>query len=143
MKALGKYLLVSVILVSCTPQKRLNRLIANYPYLVEKDTINVTIRDTIIIESIVHDTTTQLVKHDSTIIVNNEKVLLKYFYDTLTREIHHRVECKQDTVWYQKEVPVIIEKVVQKELTTWQKILVFTPLLLFIGMILILKYVKN
>ena len=83
--------LTVVLLFSCSPQKRLNRLIKKHPFLVELDTIRII--DTVITPTIQHDTTTvfKVSTHDT--VINNEKVFLKYFYDTLTREIHHEYIC--------------------------------------------------
>lgn len=118
----------------------MNRLITKHPELLEQDTLSLVLHDTVVIESVSHDTTTQFIYHDSTIIVNNEKVFAKYYYDTITREFHHYVECKGDTVTIIKEIAIPFEKVVIKELTWWQKygsiILILSFLFLFL---LILK----
>ena len=47
------------------------------------------------VERYIHDTITKIVKHDSTIVVDNERVYLKYFYDTITNNIIHEYECKE------------------------------------------------
>ena len=112
-------LLIVIFLISCNPQNRLNRKVKraeNYAYkhgLVIKDTIKVV--DTVIIESDIHDTTATIIKHDSTIVVNNEKVFLRYFYDTLRQEIYHEVECKGDTIVKEVLVPVDKVKVIEKD----------------------------
>ena len=88
MKVLLKYLLVS-LLISCSPQKKLNNLLKRHPELLQQDTLNLFIHDTVVIERFHHDTVTRVSFHDTTIIVNNERILAKYFYDTLRKEIHH------------------------------------------------------
>jgi hypothetical protein len=114
-----RILLLCIFLVSCNPQNRLNRKVKraeNYAYkhgLVIKDTVRVV--DTVIIESYIHDTTSEIIKHDSTIVVNNEKVFLRYFYDTLRQEIYHEVECKGDTIVKEVLVPVDKIKVIEKD----------------------------
>jgi len=115
------FILILAFIIACSPQKQLNRLIKKHPELLTQDTLNLIIHDTVVIESVSHDTTTKLIFHDSTIIVNNEKVFAKYYYDTITREFHHYVECKGDTVTIIKEVPIIVDKVVIEELTWWEK----------------------
>jgi hypothetical protein len=131
-----RQILVQIIFISlilgCSPQERLNRLLTKYPTLTEKDTIIV--RDTITIEKYVHDTTTVLEFHDTTTVINNERVILKYFHDTLTKEIHHYVECKEDTVYVEKLVP--IEKAVFRELSWWEKYREF----IYIGLVLLGVY---
>jgi len=130
------FILILAFIIACSPQKQLNRLIKKHPELLTQDTLNLIIHDTVVIESVSHDTTTKLIFHDSTIIVNNEKVFAKYYYDTITREFHHYVECKGDTVTIIKEVPIIVDKVVIEELTWWEKystvIIISGVLLLFL-----------
>ena len=118
------------LLFSCTPQRRLNRLLTNHPELLEKDTIIV--KDTVIVQNYNYDTTTIIRTHDTTTVINNERVVLKYYYDTLREIIHHDVECLGDTVYIETLVP--IEKAVYKELSWWQKYKEF----IYIGLFLIL-----
>ena len=139
-----RFISILILIVACSPQKKLNRLIKKHPELLKKDTLTVYIHDTIIIESVSHDTVTKLSHHDSTIVYNSEKVYLKYFYDTLTREIFHEVTCYGDTVYYTKEVPVVVEKVVVEELTWWQKhrdIIIIIALML-LGLVIFKKVSK-
>ena len=128
-------ILLFLLLIACTPQKRLNRLIDKHPELLQKDTLNLVLHDTIVIESISHDTTTQIFYHDTTTVINNERIILKYFHDSLTKEIHHYVECKADTVTIIKEVAVPFEKVVVVELTWWQK---WRDTIIIVGIIILL-----
>jgi hypothetical protein len=125
-------IIFAAAIVSCSPQKKLNRLIKKHPELMVMDTI--VVRDTIIIEDFVVDTITEMQFHDSTVVIDNSKVYLKYFYDTLTREIHHEVECLGQEIITEKIVP--IEKVVVQELTWWQKygsiVIILSFLLLFL-----------
>ena len=109
------------LLVACSPQKRLNRLIDKYPHLTETSIDTIIVVDTVIIDN--YDTTilSNVIRHDSRIVLNNEKVYLKYFYDTLRQEIYHEVECFGDTIIKEKIVPYEVEKVVYKELTWWQE----------------------
>ena len=114
--------LISLIfLYSCTPQKRLNRLIKKHPHLTEVSIDTIKVRDTIYIEN--YDTTvlSSIIKHDTTIIVNNDRTFARYYYDTLRQEIYHDIKCIGDTVYYYKEIPYKVEKVVFKELSWWQK----------------------
>ena len=96
----------------------------------------VVVRDTVVIESYVYDTTTIIKLHDTTTVFNNERVVLKYFYDTLREIIHHDVECLGDTVYIETLVP--IEKAVYKELSWWQKYKEFIYIGLFLILVLII-----
>jgi hypothetical protein len=112
-------ILTIVCIFSCNPQNRLNRKIKraeNYAYkhgLVIKDTIKVI--DTVIVDNYIHDTTATFYRHDSITVVNNEKVFLRYFYDTLRQEIYHEVECKGDTLIKEVLIPVDKIKVIEKD----------------------------
>ena len=123
-------ILVSLLLIGCSPQERLNRLMTRFPQLTEIDTIYV--RDTVVVENYNYDTTTLIRTHDTTTVINNERVILKYFYDTLREVIHHEVECLGDTVYTEKLVT--IEKAVFRELSWWDKYKEFV----YIGLVLML-----
>ena len=116
-----RYLIVLILscsfLICCSPQRRMNRLIKNYPELTQTDTIRII--DTVIVENYNYDTTTIIKIHDTTTVVNNERVILRYFYDTLRQEIYHEVECIGDTIIKTQIIP--IEKVVYKEISWWEK----------------------
>ena len=112
-------LLILIFLVSCNPQNRLNRKVKraeNYAYkhgLVIKDTIKVV--DTVIVDNYIHDTTATFYTSDSITVIDNSRVLLRYFYDTLRQEIYHEVECKGDTIIREVLVPVDKIKVIEKD----------------------------
>jgi len=125
-----KIILISLLFIGCSPQERLNRLMTRFPQLTETDTIYV--RDTVVVESYNYDTTTIIRTHDTTTVINNERVILKYFYDTLRETIYHDVECVGDTVYTEKLITV--EKAVFRELSWWDKYKEF----IYIGLVLIL-----
>ena len=112
-------LLIFIFLTSCNPENILHRKVKraeNYAYkhgLVIKDTIRVI--DTVIVDNYIHDTTATFYRHDSITVVNNEKVFLKYFYDTLRQEIYHEVECRGDTIIREVLVPVDKIRVIEKD----------------------------
>lgn len=115
-------LLLSIsVLFSCSPQKKLQRLVDKHPELLQKDTLQVKVSDTIIIESQIHDTISQFFYNDTIKIIDNSKVLVKYYVDSVTKVIYAEAEVKQDTIFYETEVPVIVEKVIIKELTWWER----------------------
>tara|TARA_Y100001937_G_scaffold121834_1_gene181241 strand:- start:478 stop:915 length:438 start_codon:yes stop_codon:yes gene_type:complete len=132
--------LAVIILFSCSPQKRLNRLVKKHPSLVQLDTIKII--DTVITPTIQHDTTTVFQYHDSVTVVNNSKTFLKYFYDTLTREIHHEYICFGDTIIQEKIIP--IEKIVYKEINWWEKYqsLIYIFLIAFVLLVIYKRLTK-
>ena len=97
------YVIAMSLFCSCkTGEKKLDRLVKKYPELMTKDTI--VFRDTIIVESHRNDTVTVFRHSDTVTVINNDKVLLRYVYDTLTNHIYHEVECRGDTVFFEKTI---------------------------------------
>lgn len=132
------YSILLLLMFSCSPQKRLQRLIQHHPELMERDTMIVEVHDTIFVESSSIDTITQFFHSDTITVINSEKLTLKYFYDTITKNIYHDVLVKTDTIFYQTEIPIEVERVVIKELTWWEKNnqwIIFLIVLFTLGMI--------
>jgi len=121
MRYILTYMTIVVVMFSCSPQKKLQRLVKKHPELMQKDTMIVEVRDTIYIESTSFDTITQLFGSDTIITIDNSTLTLKYFYDTITKNIYHDVLIKNDTIYYETQIPVEVERVVIQELTWWQK----------------------
>jgi hypothetical protein len=92
----------AIFLFSCTPQKRLNRLIALHPELKTTDTIR--IQDTTIIPATRIDTAFHESKLNDTVIITKEKLKLKLhrIHDT----VYVEAEREADTVIVVKEVAV-------------------------------------
>jgi hypothetical protein len=124
--------------MSCSPQKRLNRIVKNNPQLLKIDTLKIVVRDTIIIESQTYDTITKFFHSDTIQVIDNSRITLKYFYDTIEKNIYHSVDYKTDTIFFEKIVPVEIERVVIKELNWWQK---NNQWIIFLGIIFILSLI--
>lgn len=128
-----------IIIVSCSPQKRLNRLIDKHPSLVESDTVF--IKDTIITKEVKSDTAFFYLI--DSIIVTNEKLEIKYIKNNDT--IYLSGKCKSDTIYYTNEV--LVEKVVYKEakkkVSFWNKIeLILALLILMVVTLFGIKILK-
>lgn len=121
---------------SCSPQKRINRITAKHPHLVQKDTVWIT--DTIIVEGVRYDTITRFLTNTKVEVINNERVRLQYFYDTVTNEIHHEVECKENRIVYERSF--IVDKVVTTH--EWEKYVKWLVILLLVvvGVRAFIKY---
>jgi hypothetical protein len=112
--------------VGCSPQKRINRITAKHPHLIQKDTVH--IHDTIVIEAYKFDTVTKFLTNTKVEVINNERVRLQYFYDTVTNEIHHEVECKEQRIVYERSF--IVDKVVTTH--EWEKYVKWVVILLIV-----------
>jgi len=124
--AIVLFLLSILASVGCSPQKRINRIIKNNPHLVQKDTVWIT--DTIIVEGVKYDTITKFLTNTKVEVINNERVRLQYFYDTVTNEIHHEVECKENRIVYERSF--VVDKVVT--IHDWQKYVIWLVILLVV-----------
>ena len=133
-----------LIVVACSPQKQLNRIIDNNPHLAEIDTVHIV--DTVVINNYSFDTINRVESHDTVIIQNNERVEARYFYDTVRQEIWHEIQCKNDTIIQDRFIPV--EKIVYKELTIYEKykdvaIIVVCAIVLLFIVLVVLKAVNK
>lgn len=100
------YLLIivsaSIFLFSCSPQKRLNRLVALHPELSTTDTIR--IRDTTIIPETRIDTAFNDSMLDDTVIFTKEKLTVKLH--RMRDSVYMEAEYGGDTVVIERVVPV-------------------------------------
>ncbi|HNQ67843.1 MAG TPA: hypothetical protein PKN32_05660 [Bacteroidales bacterium] len=107
------YLLIivsaSILLFSCSPQKRLNRLVALHPELSTTDTIH--IRDTTIIPETRIDTAFNDSMMDDTVIFTKEKLTVKLH--RMRDSVYMEAEYGGDTVVIEKEIPV--DRIILKE----------------------------
>jgi hypothetical protein len=97
---------------SCSPEKRLQRLIRKHPELVKIDTIFIS--DTTIIKEVKADTSVKLIQFlkGDTITLIKERLLIKTYYNRHDSIIVTEGTCKADTII--KEVPVVVNSVTAK-----------------------------
>ena len=136
--------LAVILLVSCTPQKRMNRLIKKFPHLTETKIDTIRLIDTFVIQQ--YDTTliNNVIKQDCVIVINNERVKISYKYDTIKEQIIHSIKLPNDTIYKEKIIPIEVEKVVYKELDWWEKYqsLIYIGLALFVLSIIYKRLTK-
>lgn len=95
-------LLMAVLLVSCSPQYRFNRLIKNHPELKKSEIIYV--KDTVVIKTTQLDT---LLKYDTiikgdTVRLIKDNLIIKVKYKD--RNIYISGKCKGDTIYIDRKV---------------------------------------
>ena len=133
-----------VLLVACSPQKRMNRLIKKFPHLTETRIDTIRFVDTFVIEQ--YDTTlvNNFIKQDCVIIINNERVKISYKYDTIKEQIVHSIKLPNDTIYKEKIIPIEVEKVVYKEINWWEKYqsLIYIGLALFVLLVIYKRLTK-
>jgi hypothetical protein len=119
-----------IICTSCTPQKKLQRLLDKHPELTKKDTL--TIRDTILVDHVSHDTVLSWTNLYDTTYIEKDRLRIKVV--RVNDSIYIKGECIGDTIYYEKIVPVdkIIYTKSEKSLNLW---LIFAGVLLVIAII--------
>lgn len=129
-------LLLLAWITSCNPTRQASRKLQRAERLIEQAKIldpsiittdSIKVIDTLLIEAVRHDTT--FIDATDTVIIEKDRLKVKYFRDTLTNTVYLEGECKADTVIKEILVPVehyiykesLLEKIGVKR--TWQKIL--------------------
>jgi adenosylcobinamide amidohydrolase len=92
-------------LFSCSPEKRLSRLIRKYPQLVDSDTIKRL--DTVIVNGTQHDTIFRSSITKDTVVIRENNLTVKYYNDGKTTYL--KGVC--DTIKIIREVPFIVNTV--------------------------------
>ena len=83
--------LAVILLVACSPQKRMNRLIKKFPHLTETKIDTIRLIDTFVVEQFDTTLINNFTARDCVIVINNNRVSLAYQYDTITNEIIHTI----------------------------------------------------
>ena len=136
--------LAVILLVACTPQKRMNRLIKKFPHLTETKIDTIRIIDTFVVEQFDTTLINNVIKQDCVIVINNERVKISYKYDTIKEQIIHSIKLPNDTIYKEKIIPIEVEKVVYKEISWWEKYqsLIYIGLALFVLSIIYKRLTK-
>lgn len=120
MKQIIKISLVLILLISCTPQRRLERLLRKHPELTSIDSI--TIHDTIrvIVPEVHLDTVVTLQQLYDTVYLEQEQLKVKVWMDR-----YHKVyiQGKCDTVYIDKIVTRKIPIRIYEKTPLWKKII--------------------
>ena len=107
--------IILILLVSsftaCSPQRRLQRLVARHPELRLADTVLVT--DTLFTAAITADTAFPLTRLTDTVVISRDKLEIKLVQ--IRDTIHVTGACKADTIVRELRVPVERIKLVKAE----------------------------
>ena len=145
-----KYLIpLLLIIISCTPQRRFDRLVKKYPYLLTSDTLVVkdTIRDTIriVIPEVEVDTVVKIQQLYDTITLEKDRIKVKVW--RVEDKVYINGQC--DTIYIEKPIErIVYRKIPVKyyEKTPWYKILLNNVLgILLILLVIYITYriIKN
>jgi hypothetical protein len=119
------FIIILLVICSCSPQRRFDRLIRKHPELLTKDTLIVkdTIRDTIriTVPEVRVDTIVEYMDLFDTIFIEKEQLKVKVWMD---REKKVYIQGKCDTVYIVKPYEKIVERkipIMYYEKTPWYK----------------------
>lgn len=153
MKKLITIAILSMLLFSCSPQKRLQSLLKHHPELKADSTLyNVTLKDTFVIKQSEKDTTfsgsilsnlssTAEKNKSVTVTTNRAKATLTFMPNNM---LNLKAEQLSDTIYIYKNVtvpvPTYIYKTnyIKKELTTWQRLFIRVGRITFFLIIIII-----
>lgn len=138
-----KYLIFFLlVLIACTPQRRFDRLVKKYPYLLTSDTLVIrdTIRDTIriTIPEVEVDTIVTVKELYDTITIEKDRIKVQVW--RVKDKVYINGKC--DTVYIEKPIErIVYRKIPVKyyEKTPWYKILLNN--ILGILLILLIVYI--
>jgi hypothetical protein len=97
-----KVIILLLLAVSCTPQKKLHKLLKKHPELVSKDTLKV--KDTVFIDHIYTDTVLSWHNLYDTVTIEKERLKMKIV--RVNDSIYLSGECLADTIYTEKIVLV-------------------------------------
>jgi hypothetical protein len=132
------------VIIACTPQRRFDRLVKKYPYLLTNDSLVIrdTIRDTvrIYIPEVEVDTVVKIKELYDTITIEKERLKVKVW--RVKDKVYINGKC--DTVYIEKPIErIVYRKIPIKvyEKTPWYKILLNNILgILLILLIIFITY---
>ena len=135
-------IILSILLISCSPQRRFTHLITKYPYLLTQDTMIVHDTITLYIPEVHTDTVVTLKELTDTITLTKDRVTVKAWYIPKEKKVYIQGKCD----------PVYITKIVEKKIPVkyyekypwWKKLLnnVLAFLIIFAILYLIYKLYK-
>ena len=100
-----RYLLIILLLASCSPAKRFNRLIEKYPYLITTDTITIHDTITLYVPEVHTDTVVTLKQLTDTITLTKDRVTVKAWYIPKEKKVYIQGKCD----------PIYITKIVDRK----------------------------
>ena len=116
-----RYLLIILLLASCSPIKRFTRLIEKYPYLITTDTVVIHDTITLYVPEVTTDTVVTIQQLTDTITLTKERVTVKAWYVPKEKLVYIQGKCD----------PIYITKIVERKVPVkyyekypwWKKLL--------------------
>ena len=116
-----RYLLIILLLASCSPTKRFTRLIEKYPYLITTDTVVIKDTITLYVPEVHTDTVVTLQQLTDTITLTKERVTVRAWYVPKEKKVY--IEGKCDPIYVTKIVERKIPVKYYEKYPWWKKLL--------------------
>lgn len=101
-----RYIIIALLLASCSPTKRFTRLITKYPYLITTDTVVVKDTITLYVPEVRTDTVVTIKELTDTITLTKDRVTVKTWYVPKEKKVYIQGKCD----------PIYITKVVERKI---------------------------
>ena len=116
-----RYLLIILLLASCSPIKRFTRLIEKYPYLITTDTVLIKDTITLYVPEVTTDTVVTIQQLIDTITISKDRVTVKTWYVPKEKLVYIQGKCD----------PIYVTKIVERKVPVkyyekypwWKKLL--------------------
>ena len=116
-----RYLLIILLLASCSPTKRFTRLIEKYPYLITTDTVLIKDTITLYVPEVTTDTVVTIQQLIDTITISKDRVTVKTWYVPKEKLVYIQGKCD----------PIYVTKIVERKIPVkyyekypwWKKLL--------------------
>jgi hypothetical protein len=101
-----RYIIIALLLASCSPTKRFTRLITKYPYLITTDTVVVRDTITLYVPEVKVDTIVTIKELTDTITITKDRVTVKAWYVPKEKKVYIQGKCD----------PIYITKIVDRKI---------------------------
>lgn len=135
-----KYLIpLFFLLASCSAGYHIKRAIKKDPTILQADTVSVVDTVQIVTEQIERDTVFKLSETHDTLIIKEDKLTIKHYYNRITDSVFISGECESDTIIQVREIKVPFEKIVYHEdnSKSW-----WTPLIVVVCIVILLILIR-
>ena len=116
-----RYLLIILLLASCSPIKRFTRLIEKYPYLITSDTVVIKDTITLYVPEVHTDTVVTIKELTDTITITKDRVTVKAWYVPKEKKVYIQGKC--DPIYITKIVDRKIPIKYYEKYPWWKKLL--------------------
>ena len=138
-----RYIIIVLLLASCSPTKRFTRLIEKYPYLITSDTVLIKDTITLYVPEVHTDTVVTLKELIDTVTLTKDRVTVKTWYVPKEKKVYIQGKC--DPIYITKIVERKVPVYYYEKYPLWKKVLnsLLAFLIIFAILYAVLKISKR